>query len=566
MKFGCEKFATFFGLLAAAFYTAPAHSQFEPNSDVYVMQDYFYPNGRGDQIPYRSAIVVQRPTETRRGEIRLLPNVYVLGSDVTYVSEEGVNYNYRSGEKKPATITIRPSVDVSPDPDMVWPKIDDALGSPYESPLRYPVVVPRVGNSTIPLMHKPITDRNFDLFNAIVDAGAPYIVGGWSVSGRSYSRYDFNSSQIRELTITLLVDGVVVATRSLPGTAITSGGYLPSLTILDPDLYTANRIRSGVFEVEAAFEISDSRVSTISANIDYQTVITSFIEQTRRVSTRSKSSGWKILGFGNRRRRLKTSIDEALRSENDVDEVENTTITMVDPTDDMVRRFEADFFPSVSRAEVVAAHQESAQKAADEGKPDLAKVHADYAAALLANEPSLETDAMAAAAALASQNYIGFIAAGVRMSNEDSKRTDNFRRVVNSTANVASSKGWNETFVISGSRKITMSIIPEDGLEETPYLGLCGMMPITGIVPDRATLMITCVDKMGPLYRSAQLLPGMVIFSVNETPIATVDEFNAVMAVNRPGDLIEIGVISQQGYLPQLSEQTVKVRLASRWQ
>lgn len=548
-------------------FPTPALADFEPNSDVFVIQDYFYPNGRGDQIPYRSAVVVQQPTVERRGEIRVLPNIYVLGNDVKFISSEGVEYAFEGGSVAPASITITPSIDVTPSRDLIASKIAGVMGLSDDSLQRYPLVVPYLGSSSIPQMHRPVTDLNEAFVSAIVDASSPYISNRWQADPSVLNRFDFNTSQVRQLKITLLVDGVVEASRTLNGTAILSGGSLPALTIRDPDLYTANRIKSGGYEIEATFEIADSRISSITATIDYQAVITSFIEQTRRVSTRSRSSGWKILGFGSRTRRLKTSIDEALRSENNIDTVNNTTITMVDPTDDMVRRFEADFFPSVSRAEAVAAHQAAAARAASEGKPDLAKVHSDYATALISNEPSLETDAMAAAAALASQNYIGFIAAGVRMSNEDSRRTDNFRRVVNSTTTIATSRGWNETRVISGNRQIAMAVIPESGLVESAYIGICGVLPVIGFTENDPALMITCVDKAGPLHRSsARLIPGMIIFSVNGEKVTSLEEFRAAKVNNNPGDLIEIGVISQRGFLPQFSRQIVEVRLASRWQ
>jgi hypothetical protein len=361
---------------------------------------------------------------------------------------------------------------------------------------------------------------------------------------------------IEGMNVSLLIDGDVVAERKLSGSAILSSGRLPKLIIKEPSQSTLNRIRGGTYEVEVTYQFRDAKVSSIVANHDFSKYMSQYIEATRHVATRSRSSGWKIFNIGSRRKSVSQSIKETNKSHSTFDSNTNTTIEIDDADSNMIAQFESEFFPKLSQLKVITAHQTAAREL-QSSNPELAKAHLDYATAIVDADENKSFDAVGAAADLGSGNYASFIAKGVQFHNNKYNQNNSFHRVISAEVREGKTKSWTSVKRTSVRRSISVILSPEE-TATIPWSGLCGMNTFNTPYRNRMrTFMLpTCLMGGGPLAR-AGVEAGMLIYSVNNKNVTSFNDWSDIIKSSEPGDQLRLKVLAPNG----MNTQTIRVTL-----
>ncbi len=346
------------------------------------------------------------------------------------------------------------------------------------------------------------------------------------------------------LSLRLLVDGEVLASRSIPGSAVPQNGRLPSLFVRHPTTSHFNRLRGGNYEVEVSYQFRDSHAGTITANYDFRQVMTEYVEQTQQTITKSRSSGFSIFNVGSSRRSISQHVKSEDKSHASSDARTSTVIEMEDADPNLISQFESRFFPELSKQKAIVEHTRAAEAAEQSQQPTLAKVHREYAQALMADNKEKELDSVGAAAALSSGNYAMFIAKGVRFNQSSAQQSNSFHRVMSARAENSVSIDWTGRRVSSVRRSVNIILEPERVREVRGWLGLCDAAPWLAF--GRTHFVPTCIVAGSPLHR-AGIQPGMLIDNINGHTVETIGDLDEALDDAKPGDKVALAVLFPDG-------------------
>ncbi|MFY0574274.1 hypothetical protein ACN28S_07890 [Cystobacter fuscus] len=534
------KRATLSLALAIATVAAPANAQIQPNSSFFSVSGYFYPDQYGDYVSYRVSGFAQPRAPNLPARLFILPTFKVRAADIKFFGTNGQQFDPRVNPDRAAgSVTITARSEVAMPNEAQRPAIAAALqGQSLPSFLPPPWTQP----NNEPTVYGP-AQVNYALIEAIRTDYKVYTdsIAAQKKFADQYGEYQHQSASLNQLKVSLAIDNEEIASRTLPG----SSTGVPSITLVAPSEYQKNKLLEGGFELLVSYRFLDSKTSSVAANFDFRQAVTNFLEETQSAITKSKSSGFQVFHIGSRRTKMTTSLNSSLRTEQKIDEMKSTRIVMVDADEDMVKRFEADFFPEVSKQEVIDRHLAAAATARSAGALDLAKAHQDYAEAISKENELQEVDAVAAAAALNAGDFAGFVANGVRSMNSNDKKANNFRRVVNASSEIEQKKEWQETKSVSVQREVSVPVELERPLRQRPSIGICGarFIPYTAVerdaygnprqVPNEG-MLLTCLVAGSPAVK-AGLIPGMVVTAINTNPVTTVSELEQTMSAFNPG-------------------------------
>lgn len=507
----------------------------------------------------------------------LLPNLFVREDGVTFISEQGLPFTPTNCQDQPArSIVVRVNASATL-PNAVQ---QVAVGAATRNTNAEAFIPPwPVQPNGFPAMWQPAT-----AFPLIVQ-NIQQLHWGYSQQVQAqqgyvtrYHEFDTSFATLNELYLDLDVDGEIISRVKFDGSLVSSGGAPLQISVVQPDVYLCNRILSGNYGLKARYRFNDTGSATINARYNWQQSIRQFISETQRASSSSKSSGWRVLGFGNRRSRVKSSLDTNLDASGTNETLANTTIVTFDATDSMVDRFENAFLPALSKAQVISNHLNAAAAAEREGKPDLATIHRNYAAALTDGSEDLEVDAVGAAAALNEGDYATFLAKGVRMSSSSTSRTDNFRRVISTNFSEEVIREWNESRSVTKQREATTPVAILVGASMRPHVGIFSGSTFQfqflqgGYQPqwvNRSGLLVGGLLPGGPLA-AAGVEPGMVIVSINGINVTTLTDVGMALENMTPGSYIPVQTLQYAGawvppYPPQPGAyRTHNVQVGSR--
>src|SRR5690606_13032523 len=133
------------------------------------------------------------------------------------------------------------------------------------------------------------------------------------VLSQAYSQYRPELISLSEVSVEVVIDNEVIASKSFSNTTISSSGVITTIDIMSPSLYQQNRIADGEYDLTVSYKFRDASTSYINARFDARKVINHFIEEVQKSSVNSSSSGWQFLGFGSRKKKIKKSLDISLR-------------------------------------------------------------------------------------------------------------------------------------------------------------------------------------------------------------------------------------------------------------
>ncbi|WP_296312182.1 PDZ domain-containing protein [Erythrobacter sp.] len=541
-------------LLGAVIVGAPAMAQVEPNSDFLLIPDFYHQDADGNWVEYRVAGFSGPKVDGVKPKLWLLPNMWVVPEAIRYTDRNG---NPIQPTSTTASLVKTIGVPVSYNARLPIVPQQAAIGAALagEALVSYdtrPAVDP-FGNPQM----IPAATANFEVRQLILNSylqRKPWY-DQLDAHVRTYQSYQTSSAVLNEVRLALLIDGIEVASREYPGSQIVLSNNLPPIALVNPSPYEVNKIRNGDFEVNVAFRFRDAKWAFVQGRYNARLAIDRFVEETQKATTKYRSSGFQVLGFGSRRKRLKQSMTQSLEYKDNVDIINSTQIISFDATEDMIKRFEDAFFPTISRDDLIVRHEAAAKKAQDEGKPELAKLHTDYAIAMKNDDPSLEVDMEKAAAALSAQDFAGFLAHGVRFSSNDQSSSNDFRRVINLQAEIDERKEWLEYRQTSVQRETIFPLAIRSRGEARGSLGLCdghtGPFQIVrpfNQVQTVNSLLVTCVVPGSPMAR-ANLLPGTVILSIDGQLPASAQDLDQLLDRTRPGDELQIRYAN--GFGPQ---------------
>lgn len=555
-------------IVALIFFAQVAVAQESPeaNSTFFEVRDYYYLKKDGNYEPYFVSGYRQAPTPGATPILFLLPTIGVKASSIRYFRNDGTAFEPTKADAgEIVSISISPSYSAAMPSATQIPGIAAAL----EGLSDYRYLPPPIRSSGQPVIASYGTLPEFRA--AIYEDYAAYqsVVDAQQKRAASYSQYQKRGATLTNVEVKLVIGGDVVASRTYSGSLTNMG----QVTLTSPTLFQVNQIREGNFELEVASRFRDGRTSSISAWFDTKAAIHAFVNETQEALTKSRTSGFQIFGIGKRRSRMSTSIQSALRTNDSLETTNNSRVVMYDATDEMVMEFERVFFPSLSRQEVIDRHLSEAAKAREAGNLGLAKLHTDYANAILEQDQIKEVDGLAAAAALSAGDYAGFLASGVRAIDSKNQRADTYRRLENRDAVVRQSTNWDQVRTVTVNREVSVLVPFHPPRKLMPRLGLCGVRQNVPFIlnanritrRERSGLLITCVEENSPAAE-AGLYPGMVVLSAGDiTNVATLSQLDDATKGMTPGEVLDIVVLDVPGPYSQISKTSlIEVRTKSR--
>jgi hypothetical protein len=523
-----------------------ASAQIEPNSSFFSVQNYYAPIQGGNFEAYNVSGFAQSAAPGIQPTLFLLPTIRVSQNDLKFWRRDGTQIASPASPQEVGSITVTPRVlTTMPNANQI-PAIASVLDGQginrYLPPswktnntimMRTDVVGPAT-QSMVEQDYKRYDDR----------------VAEQTSLADKYRGYRTRSATLNQAEFRLLVGGEQVASRTFKGSL---GGGIGAITLMDPTVFQVNQLRNGNFELLVTFRFPDAKTSYIDASFNAEKAVKNFVDETQSAITKSKASGFQVFNMGSRRSKMSTSIKNSLSAQQSLETMDNTTVVMVDATDDMIRQFENAFFPELSKEKVLENHLEAARIATAEGNPGLAKVHEDFAAAVRQENELKEVDAVGAAAALGAGDYAGFLARGVRSINSSDKKANNFRRIVNVSSESSQSKDWNQTRQVSVMREVALPVQCELPVEREVYLGICGARmgvsypwwrrnSLGAVTPQTVQgFVITCVVDGSPIA-SAGLAPGSVIVAVDTKQVNSFADFENGLSGFSPGESVPLWV------------------------
>ena len=541
--------------------------QITSNSRKFSISKYYYPDINGNYTQYRAHGFAQQHTPTTKGRLFILPIIEKDEDNIEFVDKNGLTFD---PEYQPTTVakTITIPITISSElPNQYQlPAIASALGNGV-SISHYVIPMAKDNNGgfyILPqaMMLKPQLENSSKAYQKRIDEQQKVI--------DLYKNYQSETISISELEISAYIDDELASNLVISNTVLYSSGKLPSVVIKNPTLYQQNRVRSGKCRIEVAYKFRDAFTSTINAKFDAKEIINKFISETQKSSVSSSSSGWQILGFGNRRKRLKSSFNSTTQKNYNGQKINGTTIEMFDATDDMIAQFESDFFPEIAKDKAIANHTAAAQKAEAAGNNQLRDLHLQYASAVKNSDPNLEVDTAKAAAALATNDYATFMAEGVRWGEHTASGNSSFRRVVRTQAEIESKTNWSQVRTVSVQHAVRETLADFEVEEHKPFMGIGEAMQynypeyqfnafgqVVGQLQKKG-MMLSCIAQGSPLHH-AGIVPGMIIGRIGGEQITTGAELISLMDNYEPGDTIDFTIIEYQGY--QIVPRTISVKL-----
>jgi hypothetical protein len=563
--------------LVFAFCTNSVFAQVTPNSIRFDVENYIAIDNSGRYFPYTSHGFYENSTGTAKSRIFILPNFKLELNKIKYLDNQG-RETYQDNDN------VR---------SMIIPVTQD-LSLPNESQ-KAAIIAAISKNTTIQAFFPPIAKNNmgFPLMNGnllpiisnqiITIANqyeANYINVQQQLINEYNTRYNAELISLTELEIILEVGNEIVYSKRIPNTWVATGGTLKNIVIENPSEYVKNVIAGGNGQIIVSYKFRDSKKSTITANINATATIDQFLSEMYQSSVSQKSSGWSFLGFGSSSRSIKSSFDQQVRQQYTSNSIANTTIEMYDADDQMIKQFENAFFPSLSKQEAIQNHINAAEKAKAEGNQALYDLHLKYIEELKSNNPNLTPNIDAALAALGKNDYIGFIAHGIRWGSNSATGNNSFRRVLSSSEMASMTQNWNQSKVISIQHTVNQPVPVSEEIKFRASLGAIDGIPFqntlyltNGFSGNWQNINGVLVGPVtaGGVFHQNNILAGSLLTKIGSYHVYSAQTLNDAMSKYSSGDRVYLTFIVQvgntniypYGMVPIYQEQRMQITLGA---
>ncbi|CAM3974130.1 hypothetical protein FLCU109888_11860 [Flavobacterium cucumis] len=563
--------------VAIGFYTIATFAQVTPNSIRFDVENYIAIDNSSRYYPYTSHGFYENSTGTTKPRIFILPNFKLELNKIKYLDNQG-RETYQDDQN------IR---------SMIIPVTQD-LSLPNESQ-KAAIIATISKNTTIQAFYPQIAKNNlgFPLMNSnllpvisnqlIAMANqyeASLIIPQQQLINEYNTRYNAEIISLTELEVIVEVGSEIVYSKRMPNTWITTGGTLKNIVIDNPTEYIKNVIAGGNGQILVSYKFRDSKKSSISANINATAIIDQFLSEAYQSSVSQRSSGWSFLGLGSSKKSIKSSFDQQVNQQYSSNSIANTTIEMYDADDQMIKQFESTFFPSLTQQEAIQNHANAAEKAKADGNLALQELHLKYIEELKSNNPNLTPNIDAALAALGKNDYVGFLAHGVRWGNQSGSGNNSFRRVLNSSEMASMTQNWNQTKIISLQHTVTQPVLVSEEVKFKASLGAIDGISFqnnlymtngySGSWQNVNGVIIGPITLGGVLHQN-NILAGSLMTKIGPHNVYSPQTLNDAISRYSPGDRVYLTMIVQvgstniypAGVVPVYQEQRTQVTLGA---
>lgn len=549
------------------------NSQVTPNSNRFDVENYIAIDNNGKYYPYSAHGFYENAASGTTARIYLLPILKLDLKKIKFIDPQG-----REGHQSDDNIR---SMIIPVLQDLALPNesqkaaIDAAINGHTTIQGFYTPIVKNVAG--IPVINTYLAPNTF-WYNQILTMASNYennaIAPQQQLINDYNTRYKAQIISPTGLEIIVEAGGEVVYTKSIPATWITTGGTLSNVTIDNPTEYVKNLIAGGNSQILISYKFKDSQSSTISAHIDVTAIINQFLSEAYQSSVSQQSSGWSFLGLGSSKKSIKSSFDQQVSQQYNASSIANTTIEMYDANDQMIKEFESTFFPTLSQQEVIQNHINAAEKAKLEGNTALQNLHLKYVESLQTNNPNLTPNIEAAVAALGKEDYVGFIANGVRWGSNSANGNNSFRRVLNSNEMTTMAANWNQTRVISIQHAVTQPVMVSEEVRFKASLGTIDVMSFQnqlyiadgyggGSMQNINGVLVGPITVGGAFHKN-NITPGTLITKLGSYSVFNGQTLTDALSHYNSGDKINITLIIQISTYPIVyQEQRVQVTLGA---
>ncbi|MBS1635306.1 MAG: hypothetical protein JST26_05240 [Bacteroidetes bacterium] len=557
-------------------YTQSAISQVTPNSNRFDVENYIALDNNGKYYPYTTHGFYENAASGTTARIYLLPVLKLDLSKIKFIDNQG-------HETSQSDANIR---------TMIIPVTQD-LALPNESQ-KAAISSAISGNTTIQGFYPPIAKNNFGmplinsnlspmLSSQIVTMAnqyeTNYILPQQQLINDYNTRYKAQIISLTELEIIVEAGSEIVYTKRIPNTWIATGGTLSNITIDNISEYVKNVIADGNGQILVSYKFKDSQSSTINAHIDATAIVNQFLSEAYQSSVTQHSSGWSFLGFGSSSKSIRSSFDQQVTQQYNANSIANTTIEMYDANDKMIEEFESVFFPSITQQEVIQNHINAAEKAKLEGNTALQNLHLQLVSALQNNNPNLAPNIEAAVAALGKEDYIGFIANGIKWGSNSGSGNNSFRRVLNSSEMTNMAANWNQTRVISIQHAVTQPVNIAKQVDFRPSLGAIDGIPFqnnlfmsNGFTASWQSVAGALIGPItvGGTFHQNNITAGTLLTKIGSYSVYSGQTLSDALSHYKAGEKVYVTFIAQtgsqpspMGAIPVYQEQKVQVTLGA---
>ncbi|KAF2340116.1 hypothetical protein [Flavobacterium nitrogenifigens] len=558
--------------LLTCFWLMPANGQVSPNSNKFDVESFIALANNGSYYPYKTHGFYENAPSGARTKIFLLPILSIDLKKIKFIDKSGKETVQSSDNVR--TIIIPVNSDLKLPNESQKAAITAAIGKKTSIGAFKPPIARNAAG--LPILNNAVS-TNPSLYNQIMTMATNYenavIIPQQQLINEYNNLYDASIVSLDELEIIIEAGGETVYTKRMPGTTLFTGGKFNSIALESPNEYVKNLIAEGNAQIFFSYKFRDSKKSTISASMDASRTIDHFLNESYKSSAKQKSGGWSFLGLGSSRKSMKTSFDQQISEQYADNSISNTTIEMYDADDSMIQTFENIFFPKLTQDQAIENHLKAADKAAADGNAELQNLHLKYVEMLQKNDPNLSPDIEAAVAALNKNDYVGFIANGVRWGNNKSDAANSYRRVLNSSEMTSKTQTWNQNKTISVQHAVIQPIIVQEPVNFVSSLGLIdaiefnnslaiyngystNMQNIQGIILGPITA--------GSALQKNSILPGTLITRIGSYDVHNPESYLEALNHYNPGDKIYITKVAQVGPNPNIyQKQNVEVTLGA---
>lgn len=499
----------------------------DSNSEYFSIKDsYYFEPGKKDLSVYNTSGFFQRASTGNFQKIFLLPSITV--KEFKFISNNGKGYleseifDEKNIEKIQLSLNYNGSLPTKPQTLAILKSITHTQSEfPTDSIELLDLSKPNnfvVANLNLETQNK-INTLNTSIQNTI--RGNNALINTWN-------NYNPNIVAMTDVTISLLVDGENFGETKIEHTFV-SNGTLPNIYINNVTPYVIKRIKDNGYQIMVSYSFRDTNLASIHAKVDFSRILNKMIEESRKTSVVTSSSGFQFLGFGKRKQTMRESIKEQLAEQLTDETVTNTSININDADDQLITYFESIFFPKIEEKDVITRHLDAADEAGKEGKKDLEKAHRKYAQYLSTQNPDLKVDTEKAIASLAAGDYVGFIAQGFKVGSVQGGDSTDYVRVLNFKSEEVISKNINLNKTVSVNRSISQ-VIEKETRERDKFSGICGsaIVPVTDtslsayigpsgnpfFTQQLKLALVNCIIPNSPSHQ-AGIVPGDLIYKIN---------------------------------------------------
>lgn len=546
-------------LLPALFFLNSFYSQVPNNSKKFLISEYYYPDNYGNFNEYLAHGYATPKTSTTAGKLFILPILEFLPEKVQYFDFNGNEIDEFDAKYEDKIKSI--SIPVKISSRLPQKEHLPAIGATLENSISIDnYLMPLIQNInggyvtyTPNMGFEPTWRAGIQKYVEKIQKQLEYI--------DAYSNYQSEVIDLAGLKVEILVDNEVVGLSEYPDSFVFRNGKKLTISVINPTTYQKNRILGGSAKILASYKFRNANVSVIKAKFDAKQIINTYLNESQKSHVKGKSSGFQFLGFGSRKKKLKTYFNQSINSQAINNTLSETTIEMSDATEQMINRFNEAFFPKITRQKLINNHLMAAQNLQEGDK--MKEIHLKYASALQMEDPNLEVDVEGALASLAAQDYVGFIAKGIAVGSVKISGNSEYVRTISNAAEISKNTVWNDVQSVSVQHALQEEVSNSEKKELPPFLGIISFIPQNYSYPlldaynnpirdvygniktkNGVGVYIYGIIENGPAH-NAGLQSGMFLTTLDNSEIRTRDQLTSLIDNKKADEKIDATIMIQ---------------------